>query len=83
MTTVADRAANLTPFELREGVRSMLGHMIDGSPEEVVEQIRAYAAAGLDELMIDWFDCDDLEGLAVLATQVLPRLATLSPLERV
>jgi alkanesulfonate monooxygenase SsuD/methylene tetrahydromethanopterin reductase-like flavin-dependent oxidoreductase (luciferase family) len=69
------RFANLPPFELREGVRSLFGHMIDGSPEEVVEQIRAYAAAGLDELMIDWFDCDDLEGLEVLATQVLPRLA--------
>jgi alkanesulfonate monooxygenase SsuD/methylene tetrahydromethanopterin reductase-like flavin-dependent oxidoreductase (luciferase family) len=69
-----DRFANVTPLELRDGARALLGNMIDGTPAEVVEQIRAYGAAGLDELMIDWIDCDDLEGLEVLATEVLPQL---------
>jgi alkanesulfonate monooxygenase SsuD/methylene tetrahydromethanopterin reductase-like flavin-dependent oxidoreductase (luciferase family) len=69
-----DRFADLTPLELREGARAMLGNMIDGTPAEVVDKIGAYADAGLDELMIDWIDCDDFEGLEVFATEVLPRL---------
>jgi alkanesulfonate monooxygenase SsuD/methylene tetrahydromethanopterin reductase-like flavin-dependent oxidoreductase (luciferase family) len=78
------RFADLTPIELRDGVRSVLGNMIDGTPAEVAEQIRAYVAAGLNELMIDWFDCDDLDGLEIVAAEVLPLVAsTAPPLERV
>ena len=40
-----------------------------------MDQIRAYDAAGMDELMVDWFDCDDLEGLHVLADEILPEFA--------
>jgi alkanesulfonate monooxygenase SsuD/methylene tetrahydromethanopterin reductase-like flavin-dependent oxidoreductase (luciferase family) len=74
-----DRFADVTPIELRDGVRAVLGNMIDGTPAEVVEKIHAYGAAGLDELMIDWIDCDDVEGLEVLATEVLPHLQTAAP----
>ncbi len=70
------RFAALTTIELRDTVRSVLGHMIDGTPGEIVSQIRAYAVAGLDELMIDWFDCDDIEGLQILAAEVLPQVPT-------
>jgi len=68
--------ADVTTMELRDRLRTMLGHMIDGAPEDIVNQIRGYEAAGLDELMIDWFDCDDLEGLEVLAAEALTFLAT-------
>jgi alkanesulfonate monooxygenase SsuD/methylene tetrahydromethanopterin reductase-like flavin-dependent oxidoreductase (luciferase family) len=71
--------ATLTTIELRDKVRSVLGNMIDGTPGEIVDQIRAYVVAGLDELMIDWFDCDDLEGLQVLAAEVLPQVAATAP----
>ena len=67
--------ANLTPIETRDALRKFVGRMIDGTPAEVVDQIRAYDAAGMDELMIDWFDCDDLEGLHVLADEILPEFA--------
>jgi alkanesulfonate monooxygenase SsuD/methylene tetrahydromethanopterin reductase-like flavin-dependent oxidoreductase (luciferase family) len=59
-------------------LRAFLGHVIDGVPEAVVDEIRAYEAAGVQEIMIDWFDLDDVEGLQVLADEVIPKLATRS-----
>jgi len=50
--------------------------LIDGSPAAIVDYIRAYESAGLDELMIDWFDLDDAEGLRVLAEEILPHVST-------
>ena len=46
-----------------------------GTPEEVVAQIRAYEAAGIAEVTLQWFDTDDVEGLEMLAAEVLPQLA--------
>ena len=48
---------------------------IIGTPEEVVDQIRAYEAAGVVEVIAQWPGVDDIEGLEVLAAEVLPRLA--------
>jgi len=45
---------------------------IVGTPEEVVAQIQAYAAAGIAELSIQWPGVDDIEGLEVVAAEVLP-----------
>ncbi|HMA36831.1 MAG TPA: TIGR03560 family F420-dependent LLM class oxidoreductase [Chloroflexia bacterium] len=45
-----------------------------GTPDAVVEQIAAYAAAGVEELMLQWFDLDDIAGLQALAATVLPRV---------
>jgi F420-dependent oxidoreductase-like protein len=47
---------------------------IVGSPEEVVTQIRAYADAGADEVLVHWFTTDDTDGLKALAEQVLPHV---------
>jgi alkanesulfonate monooxygenase SsuD/methylene tetrahydromethanopterin reductase-like flavin-dependent oxidoreductase (luciferase family) len=47
---------------------------IIGTPEEVVAQIRAYEAVGITEMTLQWFDLDDIEGLEILAAEVLPRL---------
>jgi alkanesulfonate monooxygenase SsuD/methylene tetrahydromethanopterin reductase-like flavin-dependent oxidoreductase (luciferase family) len=71
--------AALAPTELLEALRTLLGHVIDGVPEAIVEEIRAYEAAGVQEIMIDWFEVDDVEGLQVLADEVLPRLTTSAP----
>lgn len=43
-----------------------------GTPESVIEQMRAYGPAGVEELMIQWWSLDDIEGLEVLAEQVMP-----------
>jgi alkanesulfonate monooxygenase SsuD/methylene tetrahydromethanopterin reductase-like flavin-dependent oxidoreductase (luciferase family) len=48
---------------------------IIGTPEEVVAQIRAYAETGIVEVAVHWFGIDDVEGLDVLAAEVLPQLA--------
>jgi alkanesulfonate monooxygenase SsuD/methylene tetrahydromethanopterin reductase-like flavin-dependent oxidoreductase (luciferase family) len=47
---------------------------IVGTPEEVIGQLRVYAEAGLEELVVQWCDADDIEGLELLATEVLPHL---------
>ena len=47
---------------------------IVGTPEMVREQIAAYAAAGVEEIMMQWLDLDDIEGLRAFAHTVLPTL---------
>jgi F420-dependent oxidoreductase-like protein len=47
---------------------------IVGTPEIVREQIAAYAAAGVEELMMQWLDLDDIEGLRAFAHTVLTSL---------
>ena len=46
-----------------------------GTPEQLLKQIALDAAAGVEELMLQWFDLDDLDGLRAFAASVLPRLA--------
>ena len=45
---------------------------ITGSPEEVIKQLRSYAAAGVEELIIQWFTLEDYAGLNVFAEEVMP-----------
>ncbi len=49
---------------------------IVGSPEEVIRQIRDFEAAGVTEIALQWFAPDDIEGLEVLAADVLPQVAS-------
>jgi len=51
---------------------------IVGTPDSVLQQINAYAAAGVDELIIQWFDVEDVEGLQVYAEEILPHLNPVS-----
>lgn len=50
------------------------GSGIAGSRAEVIEQIRAYADAGVEELVLQWFDPQDVEGLESFAQDILPRV---------
>jgi F420-dependent oxidoreductase-like protein len=43
-----------------------------GTPGQVRAQIAAWAAAGVEELMVQWFDLDDMAGLEAFAQAVLP-----------
>ncbi len=45
--------------------------LIVGTPEQVREQLAALAAAGVQRVMLQWLDLDDLEGLTALAEAVL------------
>ncbi len=51
-------------------------HEIVGTADMVLEQIKAYAAAGVEELMLQWFDLDDIDGLRAFAYSVLPHLSS-------
>ena len=61
---------------LLDQLRAILPNPIIGSPEQVVEQIRAFERVGCEELMAQWFTLEDLAGLHLLAEHVLPQLAT-------
>lgn len=50
------------------------GRAIAGTPDMVIKQIRAYEDAGVQELMLQWFDMDDIDGLHAFAESVLPQV---------
>jgi alkanesulfonate monooxygenase SsuD/methylene tetrahydromethanopterin reductase-like flavin-dependent oxidoreductase (luciferase family) len=58
---------------LLDGLRTRTKAII-GTPDEVVAQIHAYADAGIEEIMAQFLVVDDLDGLRILAEEVLPRL---------
>ena len=45
---------------------------IVGTPDMVIQQIHTYEQAGVEELMLQWFDLDDIDGLRAFAATVLP-----------
>ncbi|HEX5504218.1 MAG TPA: TIGR03560 family F420-dependent LLM class oxidoreductase [Thermomicrobiales bacterium] len=51
------------------------GRALVGTADQIVEQVGRDAAAGVAELMLQWFDFDDLAGLRAFANGVLPRVA--------
>jgi F420-dependent oxidoreductase-like protein len=52
---------------------SMDGTIV-GTPDMIVEQINAYGKVGADELVLQWLDLDDIDGLRAFATSVLLRI---------
>lgn len=67
--TSPDTLLNLARTQFRAMSRPIVG-----TPEQVVEQIRAFEHAGVEELMVQRFLVDDFAGLHLLAEQVLPQL---------
>lgn len=45
--------------------------MVVGTPSAIVEQVQAFSDAGVQRLMLQWMDLDDLDGLEALARAVL------------
>jgi F420-dependent oxidoreductase-like protein len=52
---------------------SMDGTIV-GTPGMIIEQINAYEKVGADELVLQWFDLDDIDGLRAVANGVLPQV---------
>lgn len=48
--------------------------MLVGNAEQIVAQIQTYAQAGVEEVMVQWTDYDDIDGLRAFAAGVLPQL---------
>jgi F420-dependent oxidoreductase-like protein len=51
-------------------------NVVVGTPDTVTAQIQSLARAGVEELMLQWFDLDDIGGLRDFATTVLPHRTT-------
>ncbi|MCB8965489.1 MAG: TIGR03560 family F420-dependent LLM class oxidoreductase [Ardenticatenaceae bacterium] len=57
-----------TPAELRQR------GLVLGTPAAIVEQLGSWHEAGVQRIMLQWLDLDDMAGLETLGTQVLPQL---------
>lgn len=69
------QVAAMSTEELLEFLRTNLAGIL-GTPESVIEQMSAYATAGVEEMIMQWLSMDDIEGLATVAEHVLPHFAT-------
>ncbi|MDX1435272.1 MAG: LLM class flavin-dependent oxidoreductase [Anaerolineales bacterium] len=56
--------------ELAEDLAGRAGVM--GTPDDVVEKLKEFEAVGVEEVMIQWFSMDDVEGLGVIGEEVIP-----------
>ena len=56
----------------REEMRSR--GVLVGTGEEVIAQLRELSSAGLQRIMLQWLDLDDLDGLRAFAEAVLPHV---------
>jgi F420-dependent oxidoreductase-like protein len=60
--------------EIAEALWTDAGFIV-GTAERVIERIRAFADAGVEELMLQWLDLDDLDGLRAFVETVMPHVA--------
>lgn len=58
-----------TPVFERAGASYVL---MVGTPEEAVAHLRPYVEAGVEEFIIQWSDANDIEGLRLIAQEVMP-----------
>jgi alkanesulfonate monooxygenase SsuD/methylene tetrahydromethanopterin reductase-like flavin-dependent oxidoreductase (luciferase family) len=66
----AEGKLNGDPQALRErGV-------VFGVPSAIVDQLGRLAEAGVSRVMTQWLDMDDIDGLELLAAEVLPKLGS-------
>jgi alkanesulfonate monooxygenase SsuD/methylene tetrahydromethanopterin reductase-like flavin-dependent oxidoreductase (luciferase family) len=48
--------------------------LVAGTANQIVDQLGAIQAAGMQRVMLQWLDLDDLDGLESLATGILPQI---------
>ncbi len=48
--------------------------VVVGTPGEIIEQLGRFGEAGVQRVMLQWLDLDDLDGLETLARTVLPQV---------
>jgi F420-dependent oxidoreductase-like protein len=50
------------------------GAALAGTAEQIIEQIKAYKQVGVEEIMLQWFDFDEIERLRAFAKQVVAQV---------
>jgi alkanesulfonate monooxygenase SsuD/methylene tetrahydromethanopterin reductase-like flavin-dependent oxidoreductase (luciferase family) len=43
-----------------------------GTPDEVIERLRSYAEVGMQEIIVQWWNPEDIEGLRLLSGEIVP-----------
>ena len=43
-----------------------------GTPDDMIARLQGYAAAGVEEIMLQWWGPSDEDGLRMLAEEVVP-----------
>jgi F420-dependent oxidoreductase-like protein len=63
-----------TDAEVREKTKGETNDKaIAGTISQVVDRIGVYVEAGVERFMLQWLDLDDIDGLELIASQVLPQ----------
>jgi F420-dependent oxidoreductase-like protein len=70
------RDPQLAELSLEQAVEKIAnsGRALVGNAEQIRAQIQLYREAGAEELMLQWFDIDDLDGLRAFAESVVRAL---------
>lgn len=71
---VAAQHPGLSGRALLDALLARSPSIIAGPPAEVIERIQGYAAAGVEEIMVQRLDLDDDDGLQIIAEEVLPHV---------
>jgi alkanesulfonate monooxygenase SsuD/methylene tetrahydromethanopterin reductase-like flavin-dependent oxidoreductase (luciferase family) len=50
--------------------------VIVGTPQQMAEQLHQLEQAGVQRVMLQWIDLDDIEGLEIISQKVLPELVS-------
>ena len=58
----------------RAGFRACKRCPLVGGPERIVNDLGTLAEAGVMRVMAQWLDMDDIDGLELIATKVIPQL---------
>jgi alkanesulfonate monooxygenase SsuD/methylene tetrahydromethanopterin reductase-like flavin-dependent oxidoreductase (luciferase family) len=51
------------------------GGFVAGSPQQILDQLKAFEAAGVERFMLQQNDLDDVASLELLAAEVLPHFS--------
>ena len=70
-----DFLPSLQKFDVDQAMIEVRKRGLVGTPEEIVDQIRSYAAMGVDLFMLQHFLLDDVDALQLLASDVIPAVA--------
>ena len=76
-TQLQERVAQRTGGERTIDELISQGRIV-GTPNQIVDQLSQLAEAGVQRVMLQWIDLDDLEGLEAIAKHVLPQLRALA-----
>ena len=72
LTSMSPLSAYFTAGRTREEL--LAGGLLVGTGAEIVVQLRAYAEAGVQRIMVQWLDLDDIDGLEQFGAEVLRQI---------